>query len=53
MKTTLVDLTKPIQYNAGDPWFMRVKIKHKAHRKSHWLIRLALRASIKAFPKTG
>ena len=51
MKTTIVDLSKPIQYNAGDPWFMRVKIKHKAHRKSHWLIRLALRLPARLFPK--
>lgn len=35
MKTTIIDLSKPIQYNAGDPWFMRVKIKHKPHKKSH------------------
>ncbi|MCJ7932921.1 MAG: cyclase family protein [Chryseobacterium sp.] len=51
MKTRIVDLTKPIQYNTGDPWFMRVKIKHKAHRKSHWLIRLALRLPSRLFPK--
>jgi hypothetical protein len=30
---------------------MRVKIKHKAHRKSHWLIRLALRLPSRLFPK--
>ena len=36
----IIDLTKPIQYNAGDPRFMKVKIKHKPHRKSKWLLRL-------------
>ncbi len=36
----LIDLSKPIRYNAQDPWFMRVKIKHKPHQKARWLIRL-------------
>jgi len=36
----LVDLTKPIQFNAGDPKFMQVKIKHKPHKKAKWLLRL-------------
>lgn len=35
----IIDLTKPIQYNDGDPWFMKVKIKHKAHKKAKLLIR--------------
>ena len=35
----IIDLTKPIQYNDGDPWFMKVKIKHKPHRKAKFLIR--------------
>lgn len=34
----LIDLSKPIQYNSSDPWFMRVKIKHKPHRQARWLI---------------
>ncbi|HKJ41238.1 MAG TPA: cyclase family protein [Sunxiuqinia sp.] len=46
---TIIDLTKPIQYNAGDPWFMRVKIKHKAHHKAKWLIRF-LGLPAKLFP---
>lgn len=37
---TIIDLTKPIQYNPNDPWFMKVKIKHKPHRKAKWLIRI-------------
>ncbi len=40
MVTRIIDLSKPIQYNAGDPWFMRVKIKHKPHRAGRLLIRL-------------
>lgn len=35
----IIDLTKPIQYNQGDPWFMKVKIKHKAHKTAKLLIR--------------
>ena len=35
----LIDLSKPIRYNAEDPWFMRVKIKHKPHSRARWLIR--------------
>ncbi len=35
----LIDLSKPIRYNADDPWFMRVTIRHKAHRQARWLIR--------------
>ena len=29
----IIDLSKPIQYNKSDPWFMKVKIKHKSHKK--------------------
>ena len=36
----IIDLSKTIQYNPGDPSFMKVKIKHKPHKKSRWLIRL-------------
>ncbi|MDH3708537.1 MAG: cyclase family protein [Cyclobacteriaceae bacterium] len=36
----IIDLSKPIQYNQDDPWFMKVKIKHKPHRKARWLLRL-------------
>ncbi len=24
----IIDLSKPIRFNAEDPWFVRVKIKH-------------------------
>jgi kynurenine formamidase len=46
----IVDLSKPIQYNKEDPWFMKVKIKHKPHGKAKWLIR-ALGLPFKLFPK--
>lgn len=48
--TKIIDLTKPIQYNRNDPWFMKVKIKHKAHRKAKWLIRF-LGLPFRLFPK--
>ncbi|THF53235.1 cyclase family protein [Flavobacterium supellecticarium] len=35
----IIDLSKPIQYNKKDPWFMKVRIQHKPHRKSKLLIR--------------
>lgn len=46
----IVDLSKPIQYNKTDPWFMKVKIKHKPHKKAKWLLRL-LGLPFKLFPK--
>ncbi len=46
----IIDLSKPIQYNGSDPWFMKVKIKHKPHRKARWLIRI-LGLPFKLFPK--
>lgn len=46
----IIDLSKPIQYNKSDPWFMKVKIKHKPHRKAKWLIRF-LGLPTKLFPK--
>ena len=45
----LIDLTKPIKYNKNDPWYMKVKIKHKPHGKGKWLIRL-LGLPFKLFP---
>ncbi|MCG8475957.1 MAG: cyclase family protein [Cytophagales bacterium] len=46
----IVDLTKPIKYNKQDPWFMRVRIKHKTHKNSRWLIRI-LGLPFRLFPK--
>ncbi len=36
----IIDLSKPIQFNSGDPSFMKVRIRHKPHRKSRSLLRL-------------
>ena len=46
----IIDLSKTIQYNPGDPFFMKVKIKHKPHHKSRWLIR-AFGLPFRLFPK--
>jgi kynurenine formamidase len=46
----IIDLSKPIQFNRNDPWFMRVKIKHKPHGKAKWLIRL-LGLPFRLFPQ--
>jgi kynurenine formamidase len=35
----IVDLSKTIEYKKSDPWFMRIKIKHKPHKKSLFLIK--------------
>ena len=46
----IIDLSKPIKFNKQDPWFMRVKIKHKPHHKAKWLLRF-LGLPLKLFPK--
>ena len=46
----IIDLSKTIQYNKEDPFFMKVKIKHKPHSKAKWLIRI-LGLPFKLFPK--
>jgi kynurenine formamidase len=46
----IIDLSKPIQYLKQDPWFMRVKIRHKSHKIGHWLIR-AFGLPARLFPK--
>ncbi len=46
----IIDLSKPIKYNKSDPWFMKVRIKHKPHARSKWLIRF-LGLPLKLFPK--
>ena len=46
----IIDLSKTIQYNPGDPFFMKVKVKHKAHAKAKWLIRY-LGLPFRLFPK--
>lgn len=46
----IIDLSKPIRFNVEDPWFMRVKIKHKPHKAARWLIRF-LGLPFRLFPK--
>ena len=46
----IIDLSKPIQYNPGDPSFMKVKIKHKPHKKAKWLLRI-FGLPFRLFPK--
>ncbi len=47
---TIIDLTKPIQYNKNDPFYMRVKIKHKPHRKAGFLLRWFIKLPKQLFP---
>jgi len=46
----VIDLSKPIQFNTHDPFFMQVKIKHKRHAAARWLVRL-LGLPFRLFPK--
>ncbi|MDN5202878.1 cyclase family protein [Fulvivirgaceae bacterium BMA10] len=47
----IIDLSKTIQYNKKDPWFMRIKVKNYPHRKSKKLIRYFLRLPKKLWPQ--
>ncbi|HVI44708.1 MAG TPA: cyclase family protein [Chitinophaga sp.] len=47
----IIDLSKTIEYNKQDPWFMRIKIKHKSHKQSRMLIRFFLGLPARLFPK--
>lgn len=46
----IVDLSKKIFDNPRDPFFMRVKIKHKPHGAARWLVRL-LGLPFRLFPQ--
>jgi kynurenine formamidase len=46
----VVDLSKPIEFNRRDPFFMRVKIRHKPHWAAKLLVRL-LGLPFRLFPK--
>jgi len=35
----IIDLTKAIEYYPNEPFFMKVKIKHKSHKKGRFLLR--------------
>lgn len=47
----IIDLSKAIEFNKEDPFFMKIKIKHKSHAKSNFLIRFFVGLPIKLFPK--
>jgi kynurenine formamidase len=47
----IIDLSKTIEYNSNDPWFMRIKVKHKSHKKAYLLIRYFIGLPKKLFPK--
>ncbi len=38
----MVDLSKEIKFSKNDPWYMRIKIKHKPHKKSMFLLKYFL-----------
>jgi len=46
----LIDLSKPIRYDRGDPFFMQVRIRHKRHATARLLVR-ALGLPFRLFPK--
>jgi len=48
----IVDLSKLIYDNPNDPFFMRVKIDNRAHKKSHALIRFFLKLPKRLFGET-
>ncbi|MEP1554855.1 cyclase family protein [Paraglaciecola sp.] len=48
--TKVVDLSKAIQFNNNDPYFMQVKISHKPHWMARWLVRF-LGLPFKLMPK--
>jgi kynurenine formamidase len=47
----IVDLSKPIKTYKDDPFYMKVKIKHKPHKKSNFLIKFFLKLPTELFPK--
>ncbi len=47
----IIDLSKTIEYKKEDPWFMRIKVKNKAHKKGGFLIRHFLKLPKRLFPK--
>ncbi len=46
----IVDLSKPIKTYKDDPFYMKVKIKHKPHKKSNFLIKFFLKLPKSLFP---
>ncbi len=48
----IIDLSKPIFDNPNDPFYMRIKIRHKPHAASHALIRFFVGLPKRLFGKT-
>jgi len=46
----VIDLSKPVRFNRGDPFFMRVKVRHKPHWMAKALVRL-LGLPFRLFPR--
>lgn len=49
---TIIDLTKTIKHYDGDPSFMKVKVKNRAHRKSTGMLKYFIKLPQKLFPKS-
>lgn len=47
----IIDLSKTIEYKKDDPWFMRIKVRHKPHKKAGLLIKYFLKLPKRLFPK--
>lgn len=47
----IIDLSKTVQFNRSDPWFMRIKLKNFPHKKSVFLIRYFLNLPKALFPE--
>lgn len=47
----IIDLSKTVQYNKKDPWFMRIRIRNYPHRKSLFLIKYFLGLPRRLMPK--
>jgi kynurenine formamidase len=46
----VIDLSKPVRFNRDDPFFMRVKVKHKPHWMAKLLVRV-LGLPFRLFPR--
>jgi len=47
----IIDLSKTVEHKKSDPWFMRIKLKNKPHKKSKFLINKFVGLPKNLFPK--
>ncbi len=47
----IIDLSKTVQYDKKDPWFMRIKLVNYPHKKSLFIIKRFLKLPSSLFPK--